>query len=123
MDKTQALNTFWRSFGWPAYDESTVPDDAGLPRITFNVVTDSLDNGVMMYASLWDKSYSWDSVETKAREIAQAIDEMYPPAIKLDDGRLYITKGSPFAQRMGDSNDDSIRRIYLNLEAEYFTAY
>lgn len=123
MDKSQTLHQFWSSFGWKAYDEATVPDDAGLPRITYNVVTDSLDRPVMMYASLWDKSYSWESTEKKVKEIALAIDTMHPPTLKFDKGRLYITKGSPFAQRMGDSNDDSIRRIYLNLEAEYFSAH
>ncbi len=123
MDKYQALNTFWNSFTWPAYDEGTVPDNAPLPRITYSVVTDSLGNPVMIPASLWDRSTSWESVSKKAEEIAEAIVKMNPPAIKLDEGRLYLTKGSPFAQRLQEPSDDMIRRIYLNVDAEYFTAY
>ena len=123
MNKEQALHAFWSSFDWPAYDEGTVPDDASLPRITYSVVTDSIDSQIMLTASLWDKSYSWESVTLKKDEIAQTIARMHPPAIKIDDGRMYITPGNPFAQRMSDSNDDSIRRLYLNLEVEFFTAF
>ena len=122
MDKAQAINAFWNGFGWPAYDEGTVPDDAPLPRITYSVVTDSLGYPVMIPASLWDRSPSWERITKKAEEISQAIVEMYPPAIKIDTGRIYLTKGSPFAQRMQDAND-MIRRIYLNVDAEFFTAY
>lgn len=121
MDKAQRINQFWNSFGWKAYDESTVPDGAGLPRITYNVVTDSLGNPVMMYASLWDRTPSWENISKKAEEIGLAIVKMYPPALEIDGGRIYITKGTPFAQRMSDSSDDMMRRIYLNIEVEYFT--
>jgi hypothetical protein len=123
MDKSQALDEFWNSFEWKAYDEGTVPDDAEMPRITYNVVLDSLGNSVMMNASLWDRSTSWTQITQKADEISQAIETMYPPAIALDDGRMYITKGSPFAQRMQEPSDDMIRRIYLNIDVEYFTRY
>lgn len=123
MDKYQALNTFWNSFTWPAYDEGTVPDNAPLPRITYSIVTDSLGNPVMIPASLWDRSTSWERVSKKAEEIGKAIVEMNPPAIKIDTGRLYLTKGSPFAQRLQEPSDDMVRRIYLNVDAEYFTAY
>lgn len=121
MDKAQALNQFWNSFGWKAYDENTVPDDAVLPRITYNIVTDNLEHPVMMYASLWERSSSWENITKKSEEIGDAIVKLYPPALKIDNGRIYITKGTPFAQRMGDSSNNMIRRIYLNIEVEYFT--
>lgn len=123
MDKEQALQAFWGGFGWKAYDEATVPDDAEIPRITYSVSVDSLDRPVLLTASLWDKSYSWESVTKKSKQIAKALRDMYPPAFAFDDGRIYLTPGQPFAQRMSDSNDDSIRRIYLNIEAEYFSDY
>ena len=123
MDKAQAINAFWNSFEWAAYDEGTVPDDASMPRITYRVVTDSLGNPVMIPASLWDRSTSWERISKKAEEIGQAIVTMDPPAIKIDTGRLYLTKGSPFAQRMQEPSDDMVRRIYINVDAEFFTAY
>lgn len=121
MDKSQAIDAFWNSFKWKAYDENTVPDDAEIPRITYSVVTDSIGTPVMIPASLWDKSTSWERISKKADEIGRAITEMYPPTLKLDEGRLYITKGSPFAQRMADASDDTIRRIYINVDVEFFT--
>lgn len=123
MDKEQALRTFWSGFGWAAYDEGTVPDDASIPRITYSVSVDILDRPVMLTASLWDISYSWETVTKKAAEISKALRDMYPPAIPFEGGRIYLTPGQPFAQRMSDSNDDKIRRIYLNLEAEYFSDF
>ena len=122
IDKPKALQMFWEQFRWPAYDEGTVPDDAGYPRITYNVVEDELDHPVAMRASLWDRSTSWQSVSEKAAEISEALTKLWPPAIPFDGGRVYLTKGSPFAQRMIDE-DDMVRRIYINIGAEYFSAY
>jgi len=121
MDKEQAMHAFFSSFGWKAYDETLLPDDAEMPRITYGLVTDSLDRPVSMAFSLWDKSYSWASVTQKAHEISEAITFMHPPAIPCDGGRIYITPGTPFTQRMSEPSDDTIRRLYINLEVEYFT--
>ena len=122
MTKSEAIHTFWNSFTWPAYDEGTVPDDAGFPRITYNVVEDELNRPVALYASLWDRDTSWYDVSTKAAQISSALTKLYPPTIEFEEGRLYLTKGTPYAQRMVDE-DDMVRRIYLNITAEYFSAY
>ena len=122
MDKAQALQSFWSSFGLPAYDSTDVPQDAQMPYITYSVATDSLDNVVNMNASLWYRSTSWKDITQKADQIAEAIVKMTPPSIQLDNGRLYIAKGTPFAQRMSDE-DGNVRRIYLNIQAEFLTAY
>lgn len=123
MNKEQAMQNFFEGFGWKAYDESELPDDAEMPRLTYGLVTDSLDNPVSMAISLWDRSHSWKSVTEKAKEISEALTFMHPPAIPCDEGRIYITPGTPFTQRMLESSDPMIRRIYINLEIEYFTAY
>lgn len=123
MDKAQALQTFWESFGIPAYEQTTVPETATMPYITYSVSTDSLDNVVNMTASVWYHSTSWKDISEKTEQIARYIVGMNPPSIKFDGGRLYIAKGNPFAQRMADPNDDMIRRMYLNIQAEYLSAY
>lgn len=123
MDKAQALQTFWESFGIPAYEQTTVPETATMPYITYSVSTDSLDNVVNMYASVWYHSTSWKDISEKTEQIARYIVGMNPPSIKFDGGRLYIAKGTPFAQRMEDPNDSMIRRMYLNIQAEYLSAY
>ena len=47
---------------------------------------------------------------------------MNPCTVKIDGGRMYIARGTPFAQRMSDV-DDMVRRIVLNVTVEFFTAY
>lgn len=123
MDKAQAIHKFWSGFGLPAYDENTVNPDAETPYITYEVKTDSLGNVVQMTASLWYHSDSWAEIQKKAEEIGEYIVKMYPASIELDNGRLYIAKGRPFAQRMGDPSDKRIRRIILTIQAEFLTAY
>ena len=122
MDKAQTINTFWNSFGITAYDENTVPQDAVMPRITYDVATDQLGHVVNMSASLWYRSNSWKDISLKATEIEKRLGEHGGIVLKLNEGRLWITKGSPFTQRMSDP-DDSIRRIYINIQAEFLTPY
>lgn len=124
MDKGQALFNFWSKFGLPAYDENTVPEDTGERYITYNTVFDSIGNMVNLYGNIWDvNSTSWEFVSKKAEEIGKAIEEQYPISYAIENGRLYIAKGTPFAQRMSDPSSDRVRRIYINLQAEYLTAY
>lgn len=123
MNKMQALDAFWNSFGWPAYDEYAVPKDIEYPYITYNVSTGDIDYPVTLYANLWDRSESWENISLKVLEIERQLTIMDPPTIKFDTGRLYITKGSPFSQRMEEPNDDFVKRVYINLNAEYFSSY
>jgi len=122
MDKMQALHNFWSSFELPAYDENTVPPDAEYPRITYEAASDSLDTVVILSASLWYWSLSWEDITLKADEIAEYIENIYPPAIKIDTGRMFIKRGTPFAQRMSDS-DGNLRRILLTINVEFFTEF
>lgn len=121
MDKAQALHNFWSSFNLPAYDELTVPDDAVLPYITYEVKTDSFENRINLSASIWNRSTSWAAVEQKAAEIAQFIQKQNPCTIRIDGGRMYVTKGSPFGQRMLDPSDNGVRRILLSIYVEFLT--
>ena len=41
--------------------------------------------------------------------------------IPTDEGAIWIKLGTPWAQRMSDSTDDSIRRIVLAIEVEYIS--
>lgn len=123
MDKAQALHEFWSGFGLPAYASETVPDNATLPYITYDVSTDSLDYVINLNASLWYRSMKWEEISKKAEEIAQYISTMQPPTLELDNGRVYISKGSPFAQRMNDEGGADIRRIVLSVNVEFLTKY
>lgn len=122
MDKAQALHSFWSTFGWTAYDQFSVPDDAQFPYITYNVSTDSIGQPIPLTASLWDRSTSWKNITDKTEEIAEYIGYGFTLK-KSDTGYLYITKGSMFAQRMNDPTDDMIKRIYVNIICEFITPY
>ena len=116
MNKAQAIQTFFESFGVPAYEESTVPDDAVMPYITYSMASDSIGHPIAMSASIWDKTYSWENISLVADAISNALVQV--KSIALDVGYIYITRGTPFAQRMVDE-DDTIRRIYINLMVGY----
>lgn len=126
MNKYQALQEFWSSFGWKAYNELTVPDDAlsmnNNRYITYEAATDSIGEDLLLSASLWHRSTSWTTIHAKAEEIAEFIETQMPPAIPVEGGWLKIRKASPFAQDMED-DDDTIRRIRLNIYAEFITKY
>lgn len=123
-DKEQAIQSFWSSFGLTAYDSSTIPTGDNAPEppyITYDVITDSIGTPVLLTGSLWYRSNSWADITHKKDEIAADIGYGHK-IISIDGGYLYITKGTPFAQRMADE-DDSIRRIVINLMVEFLTAY
>lgn len=119
MDKQQAYHSLWSSFNLPAYDENSVPDDAQKPYITYQVILGDLDGPVYPSASLWYRSTSWNDIDLKLKEIAAYIEDMQP--VPLDDGGyMYVTKGTPFAQRMTEE-DRTVKRYYLNLAIEFLT--
>lgn len=121
MDKWQGLHSFWSSFGIPAYDENSVPDDAQMPYITYTAEISAFEDALLLTASIWYKSDSWAQISQKAEQIARALSAYY--LVRLDnDEYLFLTQGSPFAQRMKDPND-TVKRIYLNLMGEYFSAH
>ena len=121
MTKASALYQFWNSFGLTAYEENTVPDDAAFPYITYQLVTDSFDRGIPLTASLWYRSESWTEINAKTEEISQKISRG-GKIISCDGGAIWLKRGQPFAQSMGDESDDLIKRKYLNITAEFMTA-
>lgn len=119
MNSSQAWNAFWQRFGLKFYDENTVPEGASLPYGTYNESISYFDEPVMMSASLWYKSKSWADITQKAMEIAAYIG-LGGIKVPFDGGQLWIKRGTPFAQRMSDDNEQ-IRRIYINVEVEYLS--
>lgn len=120
MTKAASIYQFWSGFGLTAYEENTVPTDANFPYVTYQLVTDSFDREVAATSSLWYRGESWAVVNAKTEEIAQYIG-LGGKIIKCDGGCIWIKRGHPFAQNMGDESDDLIKRKYLNLTLEYLT--
>ena len=121
MTKAAAIFRFWNSFGLTAYEENSVPDDAAFPYITYQLVTDSFDREIPLTASIWYRSESWAGINAKTDEISQRISRG-GKIISCDGGAIWLKRGQPFAQSMGDESDDLIKRKYLNITAEFVTA-
>lgn len=124
MTKEAALYNFWSMFGLPAYEENVVPtgeDGAEFPYITYQVVTDSFGNDVALTGSVWYRSTSWKEANAKAQEISNTLSRG-GVTIACDGGIIWLRRGVPFAQSMGDDSDDLIKRKYINLVAEFMTA-
>ena len=121
MTKAAAIYQFWSGFGLTAYEENTVPTDAAFPYITYQLVTDSFDREIPLTASLWYRGESWTGINAKTEEISQKISRG-GKIIPCDGGAIWLKRGQPFAQSMGDESDDLIKRKYLNITAEFMTA-
>lgn len=134
MNKEQAYSEFWSGFGVLAWEENSMPDDetiqslidagvaeAKYPYIAYQVIVDDLGHPVFPTASIYDRSTSWKRADELANAISRAIQNTN--TIKLDNGRMFITKGSPFMQHQMESEDMNIRRVILNLGIEFFTEY
>lgn len=120
MTKAAAIYQFWSSFGLTAYEENTVPEDASYPYITYELVTDSFGNQVALSASIWMRDSSWKLInfitDCISREIGRG-----GKMLAYDGGALWLKRGTPFAQNMGDESDDLVKRKYLNITAEFIS--
>ena len=121
MTKAAAIYQFWSGFGLTAYEENTVPTDAAFPYLTYQLVTDSFDREVAATASLWYRGESWTDINAKTEEIARFIGGG-GCLLDCDSGFIWLKRGTPFAQNMGDESDDLIKRKYINVTVEYMTA-
>ena len=120
MDKSQALNTFWNSFGIPAYDEYTVPDGTSMPYITYDTAVDAVGTDIPMTASIWYRDSSWEAISKKADEISQRISYSYYIS-SVNGGYIVVKRNNVFAQRMDDPSDDGVRRIIISVLVEFLT--
>lgn len=122
MDKWQVQYDFWSQFGVPAYEENSVPDlkEVIFPYITYEASGSGFNEPVSVTASIWDKNTSWSRVDALSDLIEHHIRTMGCP--KMDGGRYRVFIGStPFAQNMGDPDNDKIKRKVLNVNFEYMT--
>ena len=122
--KAATIYEFWNSFNLTAYEENSVPtgeDAPKFPYITYQLVTDSLGNEVAMSASIWYRGTSWLEANAKTDEVSRAIG-LGGKVLDCDGGKIWLKRGTPFAQNMSDESDNLIKRKYLNITAEYLTA-
>lgn len=109
----KALYNFFSGFGLDAYAEHSIPDDAELPYITYQLIEPDWRDSATMYARVWYRSSSLVAINAKVDEIKNAIGEGV--SLPTDGGAVYLGKGTPFAQYMPMEGDDTLKAVYLNL--------
>lgn len=127
MNRTQALHAFWSGFGIPAIDELSSYDrdtmqQLGIdyPYIAYEAAVGGFDAPLALTASLYYRSASWALIEEKAAEIATEIGEVTWQ--RFDGGAIRIWMGEPRYRRMSADNAFDVRRIQININAEFIAA-
>lgn len=128
MDKGQALQVFWESFGIPAIDEQSSYDQATFEKlgiskryITYEVGTGNLSANQMLSGSLWYRETTWENITRKADQIAAWIG-YGGRTYKIDGGYLKIMLPQGQIYRRVLDPDTSYRRIIFNIEVAYLTS-
>lgn len=142
MTKAAALYKFYSSFDIAAFEENSVPPNADsatvtypdeldvhyyggvdgeYPYLTYELITDSFGTEIPLSFSIWYRSESWTAANAKEKEISAAIGRG-GKILPCDGGAIWLKRGAPFAQRMGDDSDELVKRIYFNVSAEFITA-
>ena len=123
MTKNAAIQSFFESFGLPAFPSASVPtsgeEKPAFPYLTYSVPTSSDMDVVPCDASLWYRTESWTGINAKTQEISQFIGKSH--LLECDGGGIIVRKGTPFAQPMGDDTDNMIKRKILNLQLTFVT--
>lgn len=116
MDRWEAQYSFWASFGVPVYEANSVPDldEVTFPYITYDARAAGFDGDVLANASIWTRGSSWaqadglsDAIESRLKNGGETV--------AYDGGLIWITAEAPFAQSMGDPDDDRIKRKLLSV--------
>ena len=127
MTKIEALYSFFSSFGIPAYEENSVyaMAESGqtptFPYLTVEIKTDSFgESDTFISFSLWYRSMVWTDIDAKSAQIAKAIGRV-GKFVDYDGGSILIMRSSPWAQAMGDSSDDMVKRYLHSLKLRFYS--
>lgn len=120
MTKAAALQAFFSKF-LTAYPDSSVPQEAEYPWLTYTLVTDSFGGGdVSITVNLWYYTTSEATPNAKAEEISKAIGRG-GVLLPCDGGAIWLKRGSPWCQALKTESDTLVKRRYLNVTAEFLT--
>lgn len=128
MNKAQALYSFWSGFEIPAIDEQSSYDEGTLeqlgidyPYISYQSADAEIGTPVTLSADIWYRDTTWADIEAKATEIAEALG-YGGKLIPYDGGRIWIRRGNPTYARMAADSAWDVRRIHMNITAEFLSA-
>ena len=120
MTKGAALHSFFNGI-MPSYAASSVPDDATLPYLTYELITSVWNGGeVGLTVNMWFRTTSEKEPNAAVDKLSKAIG-LGGVFLHCDDGVIWLKRGSPWAQSLTDATDKTIKRRYINVTAEYLT--
>ena len=120
MTKGAALQSFFNSI-MPAYTETSVPDDADFPYLTYQLSLNAWDNGETALSINMSFYTTSEAVpNAKAQELSDAIG-YGGVTLPCDGGFIWLKRGSPWCQNVREDTDPNIKRRYINVTAEYMT--
>lgn len=119
MNKYEALDKFYNSFGIPAYEENSVPEDAKMPYIKYDVSTSGFNSqSVPLSLQMFFKSNSLMKINSFTEKLSDALRNGV--SLKCDKGYIVLYRGEPFAQNVG-SGDKTVKCKYVNITADFIT--
>ena len=120
MTKGAALQSFFDSI-MTSYTASSVPENATLPYLTYELITSAWDGGeVGLTVNMWFRTTSEKEPNAAVDKLSKAIG-LGGVFLHCDDGVIWLKRGSPWAQSLTDETDKTIKRRYINVTAEYLT--
>lgn len=123
MTPEAALYKFMNGFGIPAYMDSSVPEDAVFPYITYNLVeNDMFETEANLTVNVWYRTESEAAPNAKVREMFNRIG-LGGVTVPCDGGMLWIKRGNPWAQSVAiEGEDEMVKRRYVNINVDFFLA-
>lgn len=110
MKGAKALAEFFSGFDIPAYEENSVPDNAALPYITYQITVPDWRESASITACVWYSGTSFKEIFDKTDEISKYVGE--GRRIPVEGGSLQIFKDTPFSQVVSTSKDN-VKCVYL----------
>lgn len=114
INTARALYEFFSGFGIPAYVQNTLPKNAQMPYITYELVEPEPLSYSYMHASVWYKGTNYDAALAKSDEVKAAIG--WGTSIPCGNGfiALYRETGTPFGQITSDPNPET-KRVLMSM--------
>ena len=112
LDTAAALYTFFSSFGLPAYVENTVPDNAALPYITYQLREPAPGERSSLTARVWYLDTSLKAITQKVDEIKNALRN--GASLPVETGAVWLWADNNFCQ-FQPPDEPNLKIAYLML--------
>ena len=111
-DTAGALYRFFSGFGLPAYVENTVPDDAQLPYITYELREPEAGEQSSLTARVWYYDTGLAAITEKVDEIKAAVRD--GASLPVENGAVWLWPDEQFCQ-FQPPDEPKLKIAYLML--------